>query len=238
MRPTWIATAVLAGLIALLALWLRAGVVGGQQWSIDWLDVEGDLSRTSSDQVRAAVIGEAGKGFFAADLQQVRAAVEALPWVAQAEVSRQWPDALSIRVVEHRPLARWNDSGLFSDRGEVFRVDGSDGMQGLARLHGPENRRREVLDTWLEMRRALADIGQDIERLAVDERGAWQAELGNGVTLVLGRESMHERLERYIGVHPALSGRERRARVVDLRYTNGLAVRWAGESTGEQADHG
>lgn len=237
-RPTWIATLVLAGVAGLFVLWLKSGLIGGQQWAIEWLDVEGDLNRTSANQIRAAVSSQAARGFFAVDLNEMRSAVEALPWVAGAEVARQWPDALHIRVTEHRPVARWNDSGLFSDRGEVFRVDGSDGMQGLARLQGPEGRRDEVLDAWLTMRRSLGAIGQDIDGLEVDERGAWQVVLGNGVRLVLGREEVQGRLERYIAVHAQLNGDGRRPRVIDMRYTNGLAVRWAGEPTGDEAEHG
>ena len=238
MRPTWIATLVLIGVVGLCAIWLRTGLIGSSQWTIEWLDVEGNLDRTSANQVRAAIVAPASRGFFAVDLHEARAAVEALPWVAQVEVARQWPDALHVRVFEHRPVARWNETGLFSDRGEVFRVDGSDGMQGLARLRGPETRRDEVLENWLTMRRTLGAIGQDINEMEVDERGAWKVVLGNGVTLVLGREDMRERLDRYVAIHALLNRGDRRPGVVDMRYTNGLAVRWASEQTGEQGNHG
>lgn len=237
-QPTWIAALVFAGAAGLLALWLKTGLIGGDQWPISWLDVEGDLSRTSASQIRGAAVGPASQGFFAVDLREVRMAVESLPWVARAEVSRHWPDALHIRIVEHRPVARWNDTGLFSDRGEVFRVDGSDGMQGLARLRGPDNRRDEVLEHWMRMRRILGGAGLDIGALELDERGAWQVELASGVRLVLGREHVQQRLERYIQIHSALNAGERRPRVVDMRYTNGLAVRWVPEQRGEDIDHG
>jgi len=236
--PAWMASLILLGLAALLALWLRSGLVGGAQWPIRWLDVAGELERTSASQVRAAVAREAGRGFFAVDLEQVRERVETLPWIARVEVSRHWPDALLIRVEEHRPVARWNDDGLFSDRGEVFRVGGSEGMQGLARLRGPESRRGEVLDAWLQMRRALGAVGRDIERLEVDRRGAWQLRMDDGVTLVLGRERIDERLARFIAVERSLERLERPIRMIDMRYTNGLAVRWADEQQGDETSHG
>lgn len=236
--PAWIATLVLAGAVGLCVLWLRSGLIGSEQWPIRWLDVEGELSRTSASQVRAAAVDPAGSGFFAVDLAAVRAAVESLPWVARAEVGRNWPDALHIRIVEHRPVARWNDTGLFSDHGEVFRVEGSEGMQGLARLHGPESRRDEVLETWLDMRRMLNAVGLDIAHLEVDERGAWRVRLENGVEVVLGREQVMPRLQRYVDVHRSLQSDERRPGVVDMRYTNGLAVRWIGEQTGDDINHG
>jgi cell division protein FtsQ len=236
--PATLASLVLLGTLLLGALWLRSGLIGADQWPIQWLDVEGELHRTSASQIRAAAAGPAALGFFAADLTRVRADIENLPWVARAEVSRHWPDALHIRVVEHRPVARWNERGLFSDRGEVFEVSGSEGMQGLATLTGPDGRRQEVLESWQRMRRELATIGLDIDRLRVDERGAWTLTLGNGIELMLGREKVDERLARFISVHDELSAGEQRAARVDLRYTNGLAVRWVERDSGEPEKHG
>lgn len=236
--PATLASLVLFGIVALGALWLRSGVIGADQWPIQWLDVEGELQRTSGSQVRAAAAGPASRGFFAVDLARIRTDVEDLPWVARAEVRRQWPDAIHIRIVEHRPVARWNESSLFSDRGEVFEVSGSDGMQGLARLSGPENRRAEVLETWQHMRAELGEIGLDIDTLRLDERGAWTLGLTNGTEVVLGRELLDQRLTRFIGVYEELAGAEQRPRRVDMRYTNGLAVRWAGSDREEPTDHG
>ena len=236
--PTTLATLVLTGVLVLLALWLRSGVLGSDRWSIVWLDVEGQLDRTSTSQVRAAAANEAGRGFFAVDLGRIRADVEALPWVARASVSRHWPDALHIDVVEHRPVARWNDDRLLSDRGEVFTVTGAGGMQGLARLEGPERRRQDVLETWLRMRRELATVGADIARLRVDERGAWALELGQGIELMLGRERIDERLGRFVAVLDALRASEQRPVRIDMRYTNGLAVQWAGDDNAEDDRHG
>ncbi|NDY96675.1 cell division protein FtsQ/DivIB [Wenzhouxiangella limi] len=229
---------VVVGIVLVAGLWLRAGLIGAERWPVRWLDVEGELHRTSAGQIRSAAVGPASTGFFATDLDAVRGAVEALPWVAAATVGRHWPDALHIRVVEHRPVARWNEDRLLSDQGKVFEVSGSSSMQGMASLEGPEARREEVLENWRLMRRRLAAVGQDINHVRLDERGAWTVRLDSGQILALGRESVHERLERYVLVHDELRARGRPIARVDLRYTNGLSVRWADEAGPEVAQRG
>lgn len=236
--PAMLATLLVAGALLLGGVWLRTGVVGAEQWPIRWLDVEGELHRTSASQIRSAAVASASAGFFAADLAAVRAEIERLPWVARAEVSRHWPDALLIRVVEHRPVARWNEVELFSDRGELFQVNGIQSLQGLARLRGPEARQQEVLSTWQDMRRQLGTIGLDISELVVDERGAWTAVLDSGLELKLGREQVELRLARFLQVHEELRASGRRMARIDLRYTNGLAVQWAVEAQQEVEQHG
>lgn len=229
---------ILVGGLLVAGVWLRSGLIGSERWPVRWLDVEGDLERTSAAQVRAAAVGPASAGFFAADLETLQTAVEALPWVASAAVGRDWPDVLHIRVIEHRPVARWNGHRLMSDRGEVFEVSGNISMQGMVELAGPETRREEVLEHWLAMRRRLASVGLDIERLAVDERGAWTVELDSGKHLALGREHMHERLARFVRVHDQLRAQGRPIVGIDLRYPNGLSVRWADKPIQEIAYRG
>jgi len=235
MRPAWMASLVLFGSLLLAGLWLRSGLIGSEQWPIRWLDVEGDLKRTSSSQVRAAVASESGRGFFAVDLDAVRSSIEGLPWIMRAEVSRQWPDALHVSVVEHRPVARWNETGLFSDRGEVFQVSGSESMQGLARLGGPEARSEEVLRRWQKLRRRLDSIGRQVVAVMLDERGAWTVDLDDGVQLILGREQVDRRVERYLRSQASLQELGQAIRFVDLRYTNGLAVGFAENGTDERS---
>jgi len=236
--PATLATVALLGGLLLSAVWLRAGLIGAEHWPIRWLDVDGELNRTSASQIRSAAFGPASRGFFAADLLEIRSEIEQLPWVARAEVSRYWPDALLIRVHEHRPVARWNDSGLFSDQGELFEASGSHGMQGLPRLSGPDARREEVWEAWHWMRGYLAAVGADVAVLSVDQRGAWTATLDSGLELKLGREMVRERLQRFVQVHEELRVSERRPVRIDLRYTNGLAIRWAIQAPPEGEQHG
>lgn len=241
----------LAAIVMAGSIWWLGGWHDARHWPIRWLEVSGELERLTAAQVRAAVSGEARRGFFAVNVEKARAEVEALPWVDRAAVSRHWPDALQIDVTEQRAVARWKDRALISRSGELFEVAGTGGMQGLTRLDGPQGRQLEVFDRWQKMRSRLAADGLEIRRVELDARGAWRLVLENGLELLLGRHEVARRLERFLSVRSdlrAMAGIES----IDLRYPNGLAVtRRAPESArltgarsqthqqaGAQSDHG
>jgi len=246
----WLSTP-LAVIVLAGAVWWLGGWNDARHWPIRWLEVSGELERLTAAQVRAAVAGQARRGFFAVDMEKARADVEALPWVNQAAVSRHWPDALQISVTEQRAVARWKDKALISASGEPFEVAGTGGMQGLARLDGPEGRQMEVFERWQHMRTRLAAEGLDIRRLELDARGAWRLVLGSGLELLLGRHEIALRLERFLNVRPELHGMAG-IESIDLRYPNGLALRRrapeagrltraegeTNEQAGVQANHG
>ena len=62
-----------------------------------------ETSHLTQEQVAAAVRPRLRGNFFSVDIAEVRAAVQALPWVRRATVRRVWPDRLEI-AVEYRPV--------------------------------------------------------------------------------------------------------------------------------------
>jgi cell division protein FtsQ len=97
----------------------------------------------------------------------------------------------------------------------------------LARLQGPEGSGKAVVAAFTDMNAILAPVGLHIAALRLDQRRAWSLELDNGMQLVLGRGDSYERLLRFVRFyHRALKGREAQVQRVDLRYSNGFAVRW------------
>jgi cell division septal protein FtsQ len=52
-------------------------------------------------------------------------------------------------------------------------------------------------------------------------------QFANGIEINLGREDFTERLQRFVDIYPRiLASQSDKIAVVDLRYTNGFAVRW------------
>lgn len=217
-----------AGALQALALLLlaAAALAGAGRLTVFALrevNVEGDVAHVTREQVELIVKGEVKGTLFSADLEVVRRAFEKLPWVRSVEVRRQWPPGLRVRLEEHVPLARWGGLGLVNFQGELFQA-ASD--RQLPEFVGPPDSAPEIAARYAAFSRLLEPLGQRPAQVTVSPRRAWQIRLDNGLTIALGREQMEQRLERFVAVHERSVGAlGRRIAYVDLRYSNGFAVR-------------
>jgi cell division protein FtsQ len=146
-------------------------------------------------------------------------------------VRKEWPDTVRVEVREFVPVAHWTDGRLVGSNRVPFEVPGADEIQGLPWLEGPEGSLEEVLEAWLAFDQLLLPTGQPVDRLRLDRRGSWSLVLANGTRVELGREAARERLARMVASwNELLRVRGRVPLRVDLRYSNGFAVRWPEEA--------
>lgn len=221
-------TALLLFLVAVAGVsWVSAGIVKREQWPIRWLELNGSFQRVSAEQMRASLTPLIGSSFFTIDLDAIRQAARRNPWVSHVRVEKRWPDTVTVTIEEYLPQAHWNSGRLISADGAVFSVPEADEIQGLPWLSGPEDRLPDVLGEWMRFNALLEAAAQEIERLALNQRGSWSMQLTNGTQVQLGRDMPAERLQRLMTTWKALmSDYESPPVLVDLRYTNGFAVNW------------
>lgn len=220
-----------AVLVPPLAVGALAGVTVLAKVALDRpvheLVIEGTFQRVSAMQIEAAAAPLLGATFLALDLPALRTRVQALDWVDRVRVSRVWPDAVRIRVSEHRAAASWGEHGLLNERGELFTEHAQHEYAELPRLSGPPGSEHAVASLYLAVRGRLADAHLTLRSLSMDARGAAEIVLQTGQHVRLGRDDIAARLDRFFGVAaPALSGAFNHVSYIDLRYTNGFAVGW------------
>jgi cell division protein FtsQ len=220
---------------ALLGMLIFA-VLGGAGWLLQrWepvllpirvIQIEGEVHHHSSQHLQEQLTERLRGGILSADLVDLKRAAEDLPWVGQASLRRIWPDTLRVQVQEYRPIARWNQDGLVTADGIVFRPHGGTIPSNLPLLEGNDKRAPEITARYQQWRAAFERIGQGIQSLSVDPRGDWRLELLSGAELRLGTTMVEERLARYLASAPQLDAAGRPL-TVDLRYSNGFSVKWA-----------
>jgi len=191
------------------------------------IEISGPFQRVSALQIEAVIAHQLDAGFLGVDLRRIRATVRALPWIDDAAVARRWPNRLAITVTEQVPAAIWGESGLLNVRGELFVDDLRHAPAELPRLNGPDGHSAEVARRYLDVREQLIPIGLDLKSVRLDERGAWDMTLTNGVEVRLGRRDVDARTRLFVGVVADLiTGHTGQIEHVDMRYGNGFSLGW------------
>lgn len=228
-----IALRVAASAAALLAVAVLAAQLEPRvNRRIDAIRVEGRFAHLTAAQLAAAAGIAPGDRLFKANLEDIRARVESLPWVANARVTRQWPDALALKVVEREAVARWGDDGLLDRNGTPFRPPAADIAQTLPKLSGPEARAGEVFAVYGKLAEGLADTPFALAGLSLDARGEWTAQTQGlngkpGIALRLGEEDPVAQIALLQGaVTRSVASQLDAVAYIDLRYPNGFAVGW------------
>lgn len=222
------------GCTYLTVLLCLGGVTYGGIWlmqpdrfPITNVKIIGEHQRLSHQALETVISEKLTGGFFGVEVNVIRNALEAMPWVRHAYVRRVWPSQLVIQIEEAVPFARWNDEGIITVEGELIHPPSETVPNDLPRLEGPPGRHRWVWEQYRTMSEILAHSRCSVARLMLAKRGSWKMLLDNHILVVLGKSEINTRLERFVDAYQRLLATNRdKIAYVDLRYTSGLAVGW------------
>ncbi len=201
------------------------GWIGGSRWPMRHLVVTGEFRQVSDGRVRNVVLPYVQRGFFAVDLPAIRASLAALPWVQKVEVRKRWPDRLEVALVEFRPMARWGEARMLSERGDIFPAPPG-AHERLPLFEGPDNRASELMAFHSQARPMFLAVGLQVRRVRLTPRGSWNLLLSDDTEVEVGRGEPELRLARFARLMPRLEDGNGRIARADLRYTNGFALVW------------
>lgn len=174
-----------------------------------------------------AVLGIAkGGSIFAVRPDEARARLLMLPWVAEAEVRRRFPDTISVRLIEKRAFALWRNGtelSVVERSGAVITRAGANrfGRLPLIAGAGAPEAAAPIIDA-LAGEKAVSARLQAIARIG--ER-RWDLLLAGGVTVRLPEEGWERELaelERLIVERGVL---ERDIEMIDLRFPDNYVFR-------------
>lgn len=225
-------------------------VVGGTAWwllrhpvfALQGITVQGEVDRNNAFTFRTQVLPKLKGNFFTINLEQTSQAFEAVPWVRMAIVHRDFPNHLRTVLLEHQPMAIWNDensSTMVNQQGQVFEAHLEDAdAERLPRMKGPENQSLAVASMYLALRPRFKALDIDIEVLEWTPRGSWRIETKSGAKIELGRgnhaELMHK-VDLFMATLAQVTASYERTPTsllsADLRHKDGYALRLQGVTT-------
>ncbi len=203
---------------------------------------------TIRQQAIPLILNTTRNNFLTVDLEVVRRAIESVAWVRRAQVRREWPNRLVVKVEEHQVLGAWDDGRYVNTFGELFVANSEEAEEDsetpLPELSGPVGSERDVASRYVDLKSWLARLSLVPDQVALSPRYAWSIHIDNGseaesggkssdgLTIEIGRErdanTIPERVLRMINAWPQLTARWARPTLIDLRYPNGFALRAEG----------
>ena len=223
----------------LLSLALMAGFAYAMWWfsrpqvsPIRDVEVRGEFRYLGGKDIEVAIKPFLPDGFWGLDMNALKTALAQLPWVENAELRRVWPGKLVVELHERQALAQWASGGYVSTEGAQFTPQR--GPEGLAVLGGPDGSSRDVAEQYRLLAPLVADAGLTLREFATDARRSWRMRVERpredateSIELKLGGADLGARLQRFVTVYRQIMANDTRQLAnVDLRYSNGLAVRY------------
>ena len=210
----------------LVSVWFGAQMVKSVNWrplAVSDYEIEASLVYQDEYELKSVLDHYIGQSLLTMDLVSLNQELEQLPWIRQASVLKRWPGKLVIEVVEHEPVAFWNDSDVLNSEGIPLTKPAAD--LKLASLFGPEDKSSIVMENYLQFARIFRDQETQVTEVSMRPRGAWTITLGLDLKIELGEKEVLERSRRIVKMMNNHDFDALNVEYIDARYPNGVAVK-------------
>ena len=200
---------------------------------IRYIKIEGAFQYISKERLKQVLAPQIQRGYYHADMEAINQVIKSLPLVDTVDVKRVWPDAVTIKITEQKPIVRWGDHALLNNQGEILIPENIEAFKNLPLITGPAGQEKKLLKIMKGVYIELKDKSLQLAEFHVNDRRAWRIKLASGLEMQLGRKAPLENMQRFLKTMDLL-GADQLALIasVDTRYPNGYAVTWKPEMTG------
>lgn len=220
----WVkALAPLGLLLLLVGLWLN--------WTlarpVGQVAIYGEVQYTDLEKLQSRSLPWLDDAFWRVDLKGLKASLEQDPWLREVLVRRVWPDQIRLELIERVPWAHWNESHLIDEQGKGFNPGFVYSKELGRHIYSKKDTLAEAVKFWQDLDVLLQKSDLKLTELRHEQRGAWQLELNASIRVLVGRDNITSRINRFLWAWQHwLASEASNLASVDLRYPNGLSVAW------------
>ena len=196
---------------------------------IKTIKLSGNFEYIDQADVESVLQSYVGEGFFSLDIHAVQKSLNNKAWADSVSIRRVWPDQLYITIVEKKPVARWDNGKLLSNKAKIFVADTRE-FENLPLVHAANDQAEHILRQYYALSRRFDTLDETVVALRQDNRGALDIELADGLVIKVGRDHVEHKIARLITIYKQqIQPRRADINQIDLRYSNGFAVAWKKE---------
>lgn len=231
----WLTLAAIGGALLLLfiGMWLivkAAQMLPDAQITIN----KTNLTPSQLAQLQQALGKTADGNFYRANLQDYQARAQALPWVSQVDVKRDWQKGLLVNVIPRQPVAKFGSEKLIDATGQVFVPADSEQLtaQKWMQLQSEPEKSALIMQQTEQVTKWFRPLGMKVEEVILTPRMTWLFRFDNGLRVLVDKESTSEKMYQLsILLQNQLKNKLAQIETVDLRYKNGMALTWKHTNT-------
>lgn len=202
------------------------------------VQVHGDWQVLNQKTIENAIVIYDTDTFLNIDLDALVKHLEDQPWIARARARRQWPDTVSIDIIEETPIAYWGDRWMVNAKGRIFEHQGLYQNKPLPHLWSAVGTPVETMNYYQVFEHQLQAVDLRLRGISQNLQGDWRLLLDNGLQVVLGGSDPASSIRYFVGIYQqVLQPSERQAVTVDMRYRHGAAIQWQQVATKEATRH-
>ncbi|MEK7991846.1 MAG: FtsQ-type POTRA domain-containing protein [Thiotrichaceae bacterium] len=201
-----------------------------QSFLVKKISIEGQ-QQTSPDEIQKAIAPYLNVGLFYLQLDKIEQAALSLPWIKNVTVKTVWFNKLYLHITEYQPLAKWQQNTYVDPTGELFNIPQQ--LMNMPQFAGDKDCIPEMIARYRQIQITMQAVQLKLQKLSCLPRKTWAIHLNKGIQLNLGRGDIMPRLQRFIKVYHRILAQYASSLggdlglYIDLRYTNGIAVRLA-----------
>lgn len=201
------------------------GLMADAGLTVESVSVDGH-SNTKGTEVTGRLNIKRGDLMLYVDVDEARARLEALPWVASAEVRRVWPDRIEVHITERKPVALWQMEGSLAVIDASGKPIAGEDPARFASLPLVVGKGAETsIDALLALIATQPNLKSRVKAaVRVGER-RWNLRLANGVEVRLPEEGAEAALAELVRLEREENVLARDIRAIDLRFPDRFIVK-------------
>ena len=167
------------------------------------------------------------KSFFNLKIIDLKKEIENVAWIRLADVRRVYPDEIEIYIIEHIPIAIWNDKMFLNDLGEIFFANDIDIK--LPKIYSTNDRNKIIFKYFIVFSNNLIknNIHHSVIKMDENNRRSLTIKLSSNIIIYLGSNDIMNKIDTFFKVYNSLNSSDlTKIRYIDMRYSNGFAVGW------------
>jgi cell division protein FtsQ len=196
------------------------------------IKITGHFPVSSRESIKRAILPFTTKGLLHINVPQLKAHLNQWSWIESVTVTRLLPSTVKVYVKARQPIAKFCNrhdgvARCIDKQGYLFECENDMALfSNLPDMIGSPHDAHYLLQLYQRIVHLLDLHAIKITRLKMDAQQRVSIQLDNGIQVYLGHYNPLKQLQKLLMMHPFSLYQSNRIASIDLRYPNGIAIKF------------